>query len=308
MKTYKLLLSVGMGIMMLTGCKDEAVENEDWCLDPSYSRPFVVNVDIQRDFKPFVTVDSVFKTRATDSGLILKYYVAAYRGHSPEPLKVSSSFDNNVQMALTPGKYDFVAWVNYESQTKGLGANFYTDDFTELLLRNKYNYSGASIAKIGYRGSKHYSIAYTTDSLTLSASPAMGQYRLIFTDTVAYKPAKVMVRYSSKIPAAIDGKDGTINWWWDDISFTSKPSGNVLASDFILSQPTQTSVTAVVEVYDENGYLRARKKDLEIPLINGGITTIRGNFLSILELDESTGDGAGISINTEWDSSFDIEI
>ena len=135
----------------------------------------------------------------------------------------------------------------------------------------------------------------------------MGQYRLIATDTVGYKPEKVVVSYSSKIPAAINAKDDIFNWWWDDISFSTSPNGKVLASDFILSQNTETIVTAIIEIYDSDGYLRARKKNLKIPLVNGGITTIKGNFLSILEVDDNPSNGSGISINPEWDASFDIE-
>lgn len=309
MRPTKLFLPfLAFFMIALTGCKDEVEMDEDWCLKNTFQKPLVVDVGLEKSFEKYLDIDSTFSTRSRSLDLVLKYYVAAYTKDSSEPIAISSSFDNKVEISLFPGKYEFVSWVDYESESNGVGANYYTDDFTELLLRNKYSYSEASIDKLGYRGHKNASIAYTTDSISITTTPAMGQYRLIATDTVGYVPDKVVVTYSSKIPAAINAKDGSFKWWWDDISFTTSPNGKILASDFVLSQPSETSVTAIVEVYDSDGYLRARKKDLEIPLINGGITTIRGNFLSILEVDDNPANGSGITINPEWDASFDIEI
>lgn len=311
MRPFTFLLPfLALALMATPGCKDELEEDDDWCLKNSYKKPLVVDVELDKTFTQFLTIDSAFNTRSPSRALdlVLKYYVAAYSKESEEPIAISSSFDKKVEISLRPGKYDLVSWVDYESESADIGANFYTDDFTELLLRNKYSYSDASIDKLGYWGKKSASIAYTTDSISVLATPAMGQYRLIATDTVAYKPDKIVVTYSSKIPAAINAKDGSFKWWWDDISFSTTPNGKTLASDFVLSQKTETTVTAIVEIYDADGYLRARKKDLKIPLINGGITTIRGNFLSTLEVDDNPSNGSGISINPEWDASFDIEI
>ena len=123
-----------------------------------------------------------------------------------------------------------------------------------------------------------------------------------------------MVKYTSLLPSAINGVTGAINWWWDDISFTNPVKdtlgGNVqlLASDYVFSQDTETSVTVTVEIYDDADILRARKTNLKIPLVNGGITTVKGNFFSYLELDKGSGGGAGISIKTEWDATFEIEL
>lgn len=309
MRPFTLLLPFLTLVMTaIPSCKDKLEEDDDWCLKNSYKKPLVVNVELDKAFSQYTTIDSTFTTRSRSLDLILKYYVAAYTKDSTEPIVISSSFDNKVEISLHPGKYDLVSWVDYESETDGIGANYYTDDFTELLLRNKYSYFEAATEKLGYWGKKSASIAYTTDSISVLATPAMGQYRLIATDTVGYKPDKVVVNYSSKIPAAINAKDGSFKWWWDDISFSTTPNGKTLASDFVLSQNTETTVTAIVEIYDADGYLRARKKDLKIPLVNGGITTIKGNFLSILEVDDNPSNGSGITINPEWDASFDIEI
>lgn len=309
-----LKLSILTLLLPFVSCSKDAIQDEDYCLDPSYQVPLQVVIDVDQSFNDYKTVDSVFnKTRSLDSTPYLKYYAAAYPITSGLPTVVNSSYDNKVQLKVHPGRYYMVGWVTYESSDGSIGYNFYDDDFSELLLRNKYNYTGADKYKIAYRGVEQKNIAYNTPSTSISATPMMSYYKIVATDTAAFKPDKVVIKYSSLLPAAIHAKTGEFNWWWSDISYTSQvnslKSGDLLASDYVLAQnDKETSVTVIVEIYDVTGKLRARKKNVEIPLVNGGITTVKGNFYSILEVDEDATAGSGISIKTDWDATFEIEL
>lgn len=312
MKTYA-KISLLTVLLPLVACHKDAVEDEDYCLNPAYKVPLEVVVNLDPSFREYHTIDSVFMTRSSDKPY-LKYYVAAYPMTSGLPTVVKSSLDNRMQVSIHPGRYTMVGWVMYESDDKTHGYNFYDDDFSELLLKNKYNYTGADQYKVAYRAAEAKNIAYNTPSTSLKAVPAMGHYKIIATDTASFKPDKVVISYSSMLPAAIHAKSGRINWWWDDISYSSQVTpmdsvGDLLASDFVLSQDNkETRVMVTVEVYDDAGKLRARKKNVEIPLVNGGITTVKGNFYSVLDLDSDATAGSGISIKTDWDATFDIEI
>lgn len=302
------------GLFIAVSCSKEIPEDEDWCLRDSYKTEMNVTVKLDDSFHKYATIDSVFSTRSSDTDPLLKYYLIAVPHNSIIKPFVFSSFSNKVPVMLVPGKYSFVGWADYEMPGSSTSVNFYTDDINELLLKNKYNYSGASRYKLGFRGMKESSIAYNTVKDSVMVNPAMGLYRLEATDTADYIPSKVVVKYTSLLPSAINGVTGAINWWWDDISFTNPVKdtlgGNVqlLASDYVFSQDTETSVTVTVEIYDDADILRARKTNLKIPLVNGGITTVKGNFFSYLELDKGSGGGAGISIKTEWDATFEIEL
>lgn len=302
------------GLLIMGSCSSkDSLEDEDWCLRETYKTDMIVKIKLDDKFRQYCMIDTVFETRSSDSQTQLKYYLVATPQNSKAGPFVFSSFSNDIPVRLTPGKYSFVGWADYESPADSRGVNFYTDDMAELLLRNKYNYSGASIQKIGYRGSKDASVSYTTKKDSVTISPAMGLYRLEATDTSDWKPVKVKVSYTSLLPAAINAMTGEINWWWSDISYSYPiggnlaDNGNLLASDYVYSQETETSVTVTVEIYDDNNIIRARKKNLKIPLVNGGITTVRGNFLSVFDRDREPG-GAGISIKTEWDATFEIEL
>lgn len=304
------------GLFPLVACSKDSIEEDDeYCLNPKYKVPLEVTVNLDKEFKPYKLIDSVYnKTRSKDSLPSLKYYVAAYPMTSGLPKVVKNSYEKTIPIQIHPGRYTVVGWVMYETTDESRGYNFYDDDFNELLLRSKYNYSGADEYKIAYRGAEPKNIPYNATSVAVTAKPAMALYKLVATDTAAFYPEKVIISYSSLLPSAINAKTGNINWWWRDISYNStvihqENEGDLLAADYVLSQNDQeTSVTVIVEIYDEKGRLRARKKNLEIPLMNGGITTVRGNFYSVLETDNYNSAGSGISIKTEWDASFEIAI
>ena len=300
---------------LIGSCSKDSPEDENYCLDPSYKVPLEVVVNVDESFKDYLTVDSFgYKTRSDDIEPYLRYYVAAYPMTSGLPTVVSSGTDRKLSMHIHPGRYTIVGWVMYEADNKIHGYNFYDDDLSELLLKNKYNYSGGDPYKIAFRTAEAKNIAHNTRSIDINARPAMARYRIIATDTASFEPVKVLIRYTSPLPAAIHAKTGEINWWWTDINFTSTISniidvGEKLATDLVLSQDgKQTSVTATVEIFDKDDRIRARKKNVRIPLTNGGVTTVTGRFYSVLELDEDASSGSGISIKTEWDATFEIEL
>lgn len=307
-------IALFLGALSLVACKGNGYEDEDWCLDPKYKVPLQVHVGLDDSFHDYLAIDSVFsRTRSGDESTpYLKYYVAAYPTNPSFPTEVTSSLSPDIEMKVHPGRYTMVGWVAYEEgeeTKKSRAMNFYTDDFDELLLKNKYSYTGATPYKVAYRGADEKNIAHNTVRTSVEAKPAMALYRLEASDEPTFTPAKVVVKYSSLLPAAINGKTGAFNWWWDDISYTSQVCDSVIASDYVLSQPMETKVSVTVEVYDENNRLRARKRNLEIPLINGGITTVRGNFYSVLDSDEPAGShGGGIVIDTEFDETVEIMI
>lgn len=117
----------------------------------------------------------------------------------------------------------------------------------------------------------------------MNAKPTMGGYRILPTDTASYDIGKVVVYYLTPLPAAVDGFSGKITYKWSDISYETLPHGEILAEDFVLAQDDEESMlTCRIEIYNKEGGLRARSSKLNIPIVNGGITTVTGNFYSML--------------------------
>lgn len=299
-------LSLLFGLLVFAACSNNLDDEED-CLDPSYKVPLTVTVNVDDSFHHHCSIDSAFSTRSADTPY-LKYYVAAYPSNQTLKPVIGSSNTDKVSLSLHPGKYTMVGWVSYESAVENRCINFYTDDFDELLLKNKYSYTGAHKYKLAFRGAEDKNVAYNTTQASLSVTPAMALYRIVSTDTASYVPHRIVIKYTSSFPAAINALDGKINWWWNDISFESEPDDTLLASDYVFSQNIETQISLTIEIYDDNDKLRACKQNIVVPLINGGITTISGNFYSAHDFNGSADTSNGIKIKTEWDSSFEIEI
>lgn len=301
-------------LLVFSACQHTYVEDVDWCLKDTDKLQVEVSIALDSAFSDYITIDTLsVKTRNMDSPF-LKYYVAAFRENESNPAMVVSSLDSVVRMNVKPGKYTIVGWVQYCQGSDSKGCNFYDDDFTELLLRNKYSYKPGSPSKIAYRAVDSLRLALNTRNIKMVAKPAMGRYRIIATDSAGFNPSKVVVKYTSSIPAAIHGKNGEINWWWNDISYTSPsvtslgPEGDLLAYDYILAQDNEeTILVATVEIYDEFGKVKARKNKVNIPVVNGGLTTIKGDFYSSFDskVNSSSG-GGGIGINKEYSATVEI--
>lgn len=314
MKTTKLLLTIGIGLTVLTACKDnETPYNEDWCLDPTYKVPLAVKINIDKTFSNYTEVDSTAmdagqyrSTTRGDPSWQMMYHIGVFGKDKTTPVEVFSSFDNPVKIDVHPGKYTFVGWASLSPPIEDSRSFYYNlDDFDEIMLKHKYNYDVDDPYKIPYRGLDDFSVAWTDNGMELNLTPAMAQFKLIATDQPDYTPAKTVISYY-KVPAAINGYTGKINYMWDDVQFESTIKDDLLASDYVLSESSETEVFVKIEIYDEEGNLQARLSKLRIPLINGGITTVKGNFYSILDL---TGlDAGGISIDTEFEGTFEIQI
>ncbi|MCM1491461.1 MAG: hypothetical protein NC095_11665 [Muribaculum sp.] len=311
MKTTNLLLSVCVGLMALTSCKDESEANEDWCLDSAYRVPLSININIDRSFSEYTDVDSTmmdamqYRSTRGDPTWQLQYHVAVYEKGKQLPSDVFSSFENPVKVKARPGKYRFAAWASYTPPISSRSHYFNVDDFSEIMLKQKYDYSGGDSYKVPYRGIREHSVAYTSDTLSMDLSPAMAKFRLIATDTPDYTPAKTTVSYES-VPAAVNGLTGKVNYFWNDVQFSSAINGDELATDYVLSHPEETEVFAKIEIFDDENNLRARLTHLRIPLVNGGVTTIRGNFYSVFDLNGL--DAGGIAIDTDFEGTYEIEI
>lgn len=267
---------------------------------------FTVNLTLDRSMIDYALVDSLqFETRAsTDWGI--RYCVAAYSRDKTEPYDVQSTYDAQVTFTLPPGKYNFVAWADPVPTYDDKSYYFHTDDFSEILLRHKYDYEGNDYGKAAYRGKKEFRVAYTSNNMSMELSPAVARYRLLASDEANFTPGKVLVSYYD-LPSSVEALSGHINGYWSDVSYNSTVDGVELAFDHVLAHDEEEiKVNVCVEIYDTNDNLRARVRKVELPLINGGVTTLRGNFYSTLQLDNDQTSG-GVIIDPEFEETVEIE-
>lgn len=308
---YKLsLILIGSFSLFCMGCSKDIEEDEDYCLRPDYKAKVNIHLMVDESLSPYRNIigDEV-ESQLTRSGeeYKLRYSVCAY------PLDYSGymakstvneyyvqSTDPNVELSLPLGKYRIIAWADFISDKSGQKPYFHTDDFSDMLLVEKYQYQGCDNFKISFNGENNLTVSYKTPALNIDLSPTMGQYRLIASDLPDYEVGKIRISYPSGLPASYNLLTNEICHFWQDVSFF--PIGDkYLAFDNVYSENLY-NLELRVEVFDKDGKLKARRNSIKIPIKKGGVTTYTAKLFTILEEDSTdtpidSNNGAGIDFD-----------
>ena len=271
-----------------------------------------LNLTVDKTLLDYTYVESDELNTRDSSAWLLKYWVAIYKLNSNDPFIIIPSSSTSIPLSLPTGTYNFVTWAEPVPDHEGSNYYFHTDDFSELLQKHKYDYKGNDYVKTPYRGVLTKNIGFTTSKIDMELKPAFARYRLLATDrsSASFNPGKIVISYYD-LPGAIHGLTGDINLKWSDVNFISYANEDLLAFDHVLSHNTQeTTVSLKVEIYDDNDELKAKVNKITLPLINGGITTLKGNFYSQLipenDPSDKTGNG-GVGIDPNWEATIEIE-
>lgn len=299
------------GAFLFTSCHSDN-EVEDPCLRPDYKSSVKVSLDVDvklSKYKDVSFADDLNRQTRSAEQWQLRYTVCAFQdGKSNEvPVASVSSLSPELELSLPLGKYNVVAWADYVSDGSLSSRYFHTDDFSDILLKDKFSYSGIDSHKIGFLGSESLTVSYRTPELKIALSPAMGQYRINATDSPDYTVGKVLVTYPQGVPSSLNVLSGKICHKWYGVSFETIPAGEV-AFDNVFAESKEIKVAVKIEVFDDSGRLRARRNFLDIPLVRGGVTFVNAKIYTILDPDSGDApSGGGMGIDGDYDDSFVIE-
>lgn len=305
-------LALFAGTVLFASCHSDN-EVEDPCLLPDYKSSVKVTLDVDTrlsDYKDVSFADDLNKQTRSSEHWHLRYTVCAFpEGVSNAvPVASVSSLSSKLELSLPLGKYNVVAWADYVPDESLASQYFHTDDFSDLLLREKFSYSGTDAHKIGFLGSEAVTVSYRTPELTVALSPAMGQYRINATDSPDYTVGKVLVTYPHGVPSSLNALSGKICHKWYGVSFETMPT-DVVAFDNVFAESEEIKVPVKIEIYDDKGRLRARRNTLDIPLVKGGVTFVNAKIYTILDPDSGDApSGGGMGINGDYDDDFIIEL
>lgn len=294
--------------LLLFSCKDNT---------PEYLTYKKVSVILHVNEVFSLSKQESYKRSFESESCKLDYYVAIFSDSLQKDAPIYLSHDSVVDINMIPGKYKLVGWAEHSAAEESHSRYFHTDDFSEILLRNKYKYEADDSLKIPYHAIYDFSVnnSSVNQTVNMTLTPAMGRYQLIATDTANYSVGKVLVTYTQKFPSALDARFGNITWFWNDISYSTFPVGSKIASDAVFAQnTTETSINLKVEIFDTSGILRARRSSISFTLKNGNNTVVYSNFYSVLDPDEdqsapdSNQNDKGLIIDTQWDGKHNKHI
>lgn len=312
MNSFITISTVLVVCLITLSCSSDKNKEED-CLSENFKTSFKIRLDVDTHMTDYKDIcldnDNEPETRSAEAWR-LRYTVCAYSENGPSDVPVASlsSLSPVIDLTLPLGKYNIIAWADYISDESLNSQYFHTDDFTDILLRDKFSYSGDDTHKIGFIGNENLTVSYRTPELNIYMSPAMAQYKITALDSPDYNVSKVIVSYPEGLPSSLNAISGKISHKWYGVSFETLPK-DFVAKDNVFSEHEEIKVPVKIEVYDDRGVLRARRNSIKIPLIKGGVTFVKAKIYSVL--DPENGDmpqGGGITIDNEYDDVHIIEI
>lgn len=334
MKKISCITTVVALLSLLTSC-----EIHEFPVIPTHTT-FTLHLDFNTEL-PLHKEVQYASTRATNDAEAydVRHIVSIHRLHpdghyerTPDTLIVTTltNLDNlnwTLEFMLPEGDYNFFVWSDYVS--KGSSTDYYynTNDFAEIILRDKQNYHGNTDYRDAFRGQVQATVTVMKNEMmevhneaTVTMRRPLAKFKLISVDYARFveKVLKsetrivnpdeyhVVVRYVGFMPCSYNMFTDYPADSWMGVSFTGalKPTeeGEVeLGFDYVFVNGTETVVQVNIEVYSKEGVLLATSPSYDVPLSRSRLTIVKGYFLT------SEADG-GIGISPEFDGEYNIEI
>lgn len=304
MKRVKILVGLAT-IICFASCHCHHGEDDPISTELKY--PVKVHLDVDK----WLYLYEKEETRSDDS-LVMRYTAWAVSPLSDKPIATVSTTEPEIDMRLPMGRCRIITFADYVHKDRlSKDLYFFTDEYKELLIMDKYGYKGNDEKRQGYWTVADVDVTSEHNCpLYLTLKPAMAKVRIVATDTAKFDVGAVRLSYPEVVPAAINGYTGHINYSWADVSFDAVPTKKDLTTDYIYAPVEQDSIALRVEIYDKEKNLRARKRYLKVPFIRRGITTVTGPFYSTLEVDSVPGkpSGGGVGIDPEFDATIVVPV
>lgn len=300
-------------LLFFSSCRDW--ETRDLCLNGE-KRDVIFKFELDSIFSDYKDIfyespDSLL-TRADNNDLHLRYFLSIYKYNNKKSPVATTVVDKTTTSFLLPyGKYDVVVWADFVGKDIYKDNYFFTDDLFEMLLKSKISYQGNDPFKMAFRSVSEMTVTANVDALEhrVTLSPAMGRMVLKATKPAeGYTVSKVKVIYNKTVPSAINAWTGKISYAWADVDYSTLPMNDFIGFDNIYAVDSETIVPITVISYDQDGNIRGRINNIDVPIVRKGITTVSADFFNAYELNPNDHSSGGISIKTEFDEIIHIEI
>lgn len=232
---------------------------------------------------------------------------------------VAASLDTRCRFKLPSGRYKLLAWADYTR--RGSTADRYYDcsDFSDVELTPLALSTGSDDTKLCYcgTGSIEFHVPATDSTRvvasTVNLTPPVGKFKYVATDYNKFVDKdksgyRVVFLYNGFLPSnfnlfrnlpfnSVTGKHfvSTLS------EMSTQGTGSAtLGYDYVMVNGDEGSVNVLVGLYNEEGKLTGRTTALEVPLKRGGLTVVRGSFLT------HTANTGGIGIDPGFDGDIDV--
>lgn len=245
----------------------------------------------------------------------------------------SENPDHEITVNVAPANYRVLAWTDYVEKGSGNELFYNAEDFAEVTLTSLYE--GAQDRRDAFRGSEDLRLAkYNYNGASTSAevemSRPLARFNFIATDKLQFITywAKQLSLKQTPMPRTYTSEDidltkfnvriiypqylpSSYNLFTDrpvdsrlGISFDTlmhlRDDGDVdLGFDYVFVNGKESKVIVSLAIYDENWEYISTVTNVEVPLLRGHQTTIKGKFLT-------NGISSGVTISPDFIDDYNI--
>jgi hypothetical protein len=275
-------------------------------------------------YQEIVIPESRSDDGSEDGSTYIRYIIKVYRDDAANRVPISTysfyrpltdSLDFEAKINVPTGKISCMVWADYVDAGNPMADRYYSaDNFQEILLIGQDSHPGNTDLRDAFRGSATATVGSDTDKIVIEMARPLAKYEFIATDLEEFMASAkrrsdytVVVHYNGYMPCSYNmfldkPADSRIGVNYSGKLPTSGTDGEVpLGFDYLFVNGSQASVSAYLEVQSSDGDVVSRTSPIDIPLIRGHLTTVKGRFLT----SKTAG---GTIISPDYDGSYNIFI
>ncbi len=265
-------------------------------------------------------IPTATKARSAETAYALRCVVELYKpGTDDRVLRktVNPTLQNGryiVELAASQGEYDLLLWTDYARTDAPLTDTYYNTDGLRAVGIVTNPYTANTDGKDAVYHAQSVTLPQEGTTVNVQMQRPLAKYRILATDAEAYRKLTetdatkyppldeltVTVQYEGFFPSEFNTANGKVTDAVRGIAYTTaiaepKAEEPAIASDWIMANDAESSITATLTVTDRQGNVISRTSGICIGYKQNHLTTLRGKFLTA-----GIGSG-GITIDTDWE-------
>lgn len=231
-------------------------------------------------------------------------------------------YNQDFTYRLKEGYWRFHVWTDYVESNSIADKYYNSADFANIILLNKNDYEGNNDYRDAFKGEEYLNLdanLASTFDLEIPMKRPVAKVQFISTDYSDFvanisKTAtkfdindyRILISYPGFMPSSFNMFTDRPTDVWTGVRYY----GNIVklndrealvGYDYVFVNDEETKVSMAVTVFDKDGIALTGTKTMDVPLLRGHLTIVRGSFLT------AEGSG-GVGIDPGFTDEFNIEI
>lgn len=279
---------------------------------------FVLNLEYDTEMPLYQVIEyGETRSKSTIQEYSIRYKVNVFDADNPDSREVLYSFvfmkdnlselNNSVTLPLPRGEYRFAVWTDYVPGGSETDFYYNTEKF-EYIYHVEGPHVGSNNMRDAFSGVITSVVSKEITSADVEMRRPMGKFNFVTTDAGGYDldGCSVIFYYNGFMPYAYNMHTSKLSDSRTGVCFTSNflridENEAELGFDYVFVNGKETIINVFVEIYDPEGKMLSRSKQIDVPIVRSKLTTVRAQFLTMKA-------GGGVSLIPDYDGEYNLVV